>query len=85
MILPLVREIILSYFDYISYLRLRDKYDFSRDNYYELSRLFNNQTNYRLVKEFDAIPRLFGKDLLGKFPIHDMMYTFGVIKIYRKT
>ena len=77
--------LIISYFDYISYLRLRDKYDFSRDNYYELSRLFNNQTNYRLVKEFDAIPRLFGKDLLGKFPIHDMMYTFGVIKIYRKT
>ena len=75
--------LILSSYDYIDFMRLKDKYDFSSKPYHALLDLFNNKTNYRLVKSFDKAPSLFGDKFLGKAPLHDMMYCFPKILIFK--
>ena len=76
--------LVISSYDYIDYMRLKDRYKFTKENYNTLLKLKDGQTGYKLAKQFDSSPKFFGHKFLGEFPIHDMMYNFPVILMYKK-
>ena len=76
--------IVMSSFDFIDYLRIGARLQQTQSNYQALIRLQTGQTDYQLVRRFDTSPRLLGWNFLGKFPIHDMMYSYPTILIYQK-
>lgn len=76
--------ILLSRYDYIDFLRIGERSEYTRDSFYALTNLRSGQTEYERVNLFDNSPTLFGLPLLGRYPIHDMMYTFPRIEIYKR-
>lgn len=76
--------LIISSYDEVDFLRLGNQFDFTRDNYSSLMKLKTQQSGYSKVKEFNHLPRCCHHNFLGKFPIHDMMYSFPIITFYRK-
>ncbi len=76
--------IIISSYDYVDYMRIREKYDFTRENYFALKALKNEEIDYQLEKSFDTSPEFLGHKFLGTYPLHDMMYPFSKIEIYKR-
>ena len=76
--------LVISRYDYVDFMRLGERYDFARPTFLALKDLRTGKLNYDRISIFDNTPKLFGINLLGRFPIHDMMYTFPRIEIYRK-
>gem|GEM_PF-968700 len=76
--------IMISSYDYVDYLRIGDKFDFTRENYYALKELRNEKNDYHLAKRFDTSPKILSHDFLGTYPLHDMMYPFSQIEIYQR-
>ncbi len=77
--------VLISRYDYIDYIRVGEKSEFTRDSFNILQKLRSGETEYERINVFDNSPTLFGSNLLGTFPIHDMMYTFPRIEIYKLT
>ncbi|MBN1481148.1 glycosyltransferase family 39 protein [candidate division KSB1 bacterium] len=76
--------IMLSRYDYIDFLRIGERSEYTRDSFYALTKLRSEQAEFKLVHVFDNSPTLFGIPLLGRYPMHDMMYTFPRIEIYKR-